>query len=196
MSSEVTDKEINDFLLELYFDLSEGYEMSAIKRAYRDFNRTLKKFPSEEVLKNNLRHNWIEVLRYRIDELLSHRFENQEEFTLWHQGTCCEIRKANDYELTQGQAQKWLNMTLKYLFVFGENKVPGINTNYKFFHIPIDNIIMNKLEKLGIEKFDIAWSLIPDYDSYYKYQKEFRKLFPNRIPMDVEFELFNGRNGY
>lgn len=193
MTSQITDKHINDFILSLYFDLNESYEMAAIKRAYRDFNRTLQKFPSDENLKNTIRNNWIEVLRYKIDELINHIFENQEEFTLWHQATCCQLRMANDYKLSQGQAQKWLNMTLKYLFVFGENRVPGINANYKFFHIPIDNIIMEKLKKLGIAKFDQAWSQIPDYDSYYRYQKEVRELFSGRIPMDVEFELFNER---
>ena len=49
MTSQITDKNINDFILSLYFDLNENnYEMAAIKRAYRDFNRTLQKFPSDE----------------------------------------------------------------------------------------------------------------------------------------------------
>jgi hypothetical protein len=193
MISQITDKEKNDFVLGLYFDLREDFLTSAIKRAYRDFNRTLKNFPSEEVLKNEIRNEWIKILKLNINELLNCSFENQEDFTLWHQSTCYQIREGNDYPLSQGQAQKWLNMTLKYLFVFGENRVPGITNNYKFFHIPIDNIIMDKLEKIGISKFQIVWSQIPDYDSYYKYQKDFRDLYPNRIPMDVEFELFNDR---
>lgn len=193
MNSEITEKHINDFIISLYFDLSKGFEMAAIKRAYRDFNRTLQDFPSDEILRKEFRKNWIEVIRDSIDELINHRFESQEEFTLWHQSTCYKLIKANNFKLSQGQTQKWLNMTLKYLFVFGDDRVCGITQNYKFFHIPIDNIIMEKLEKFGIPKFDIPWSKIQDYDSYYKYQKTVRAEFPDRIPMDVEFELFNSR---
>lgn len=194
MNSQITDKQINDYILSLNFDINENnFVMAAIKRAYKDFNRTLQKFPSDENLKKTIRNNWIEVLKNKIDELVNYSFENQEKFTLWHQSTSYHLRTANDYKPSQSQAQKWINMTLKYLFVFGEIRVPGISENYRFFHIPIDNIIMQKLEKLGIAKFNQAWSQINDYDSYYKYQREVRELFPDRIPMDIEFELFSER---
>jgi hypothetical protein len=50
---------------------------------------------------------------------------------------------------------------------------------------------MDKLYSRGIQKFPVVWSQIKDYDSYHNYQVEIRNLFAGRIPMDVEFELFN-----
>jgi hypothetical protein len=35
-----------------------------------------------------------------------------------------------------------------------------------------------------------AWSRIDDYGIYLKLQKEFRDLFPNSIPLAVEFRLW------
>jgi hypothetical protein len=192
MKSQLTEKHFNDFWIRLYFDVSEGYKIAAIKRAYRDFNRTLESFPKCQAERTSCRNNWKVVLLTKLEELVTIEFIDQEEFTLWHQSTCYKMRKANQFELSQGQAQKWINMTLKYLFAFGEDKVPGISLNYKFFHVPIDNIIMTEFEKFGIPKFRIPWSKIPDYDSYHKYQIQIREVFSNRIPMDVEFELFNG----
>lgn len=96
-----------------------------------------------------------------------------------------------NYELSIGQAQKWINMTHKYLFALGESRVNGISKNYEFFHIPINNIIQEKLEKEGIEKLKERWSRIKQYSNYLDYQKKVREHFAGQIPLDVEFKLFN-----
>ena len=192
MKSEITEKHVNNFLFRLYFDLSKGYENAAIIRAYRDFNRTLKNFPKNETEKSLLKNKWNAILTIKIQEIKSIQFANAEDFTKWHQKSCIELQTANkEYLLTQGQTQKWINMTLKYLSVMGDNYVPGISKNYEYFHIPIDTIIMRKFEKLGIKKFENVWSQISDYKTYYEYQLAVRNLFKKRIPLDVEFELFN-----
>jgi hypothetical protein len=83
-------------------------------------------------------------------------------------------------------------MTLKYLFAFGDNRVLGISRNYRFFHIPIDNIIQNKLEKkFGIKRLNGAWSKAENYPVYLNYQYQVRLACAEQIPMDVEFKLFN-----
>ena len=83
-------------------------------------------------------------------------------------------------------------MTLKYLFVLGDNIVNGISTNYTYYHIPIDNIIQNKfLEKYDIPKLSERWSKIDDYERYLNYQIKVRQTIQNQIPMDVELRLFN-----
>jgi hypothetical protein len=192
LKSQLTANHIEDFWIKVYFDLSEGYKIAAIKRAYRDFSRTLENFPKNESQKNSLKTNWINVLEKKVEELLSTQFINQEEFTTWHQSTCFQLRTINsNYPLTQGQAQKWINMILKYLFALGETRISGITNNYQYFHVPIDNIIMNKLQENGIDKFDMAWSKIKDYNTYHEYQVKIRNMYKNQIPMDVEFMLFN-----
>ncbi|EKT3965826.1 TPA: hypothetical protein ACT5CK_001756 [Flavobacterium psychrophilum] len=65
MKIEVTEKHINDFLFNLYFDLTDGIEMAAIKRAYRNFNKTLENFPHIEDEKSILRNNWIELIKIK-----------------------------------------------------------------------------------------------------------------------------------
>ena len=190
--SQVTPKHIEDFWIKVYFDLSEGYKIAAIKRAYRDFSRTLENFPKDETQKNSLKTNWIGVIKNKLEELLSTQFNSQEDFTIWHQSTCFQLRIINpDFQLTQGQAQKWINMTLKYLFALGEDRVNGITNNYQYFHVPIDNIIMNKLNDIGIDKFNTVWSKIQDYNTYHEYQNKIRDTYKGQIPMDVEFMLFN-----
>jgi len=192
VKSQITQKNIEDFWIKVYFDLSVGYKIAAIKRAYRDFNRTLEDFPKDEIQKHSLKANWIMILKNKVEELLSIHFNNHEEFTIWHQSTCFQLRTANsDYHLSQGQAQKWINMTLKYLYALGEDRVGGISFNYQFFHVPIDNIIMTKFQNDGINKFDTAWSKIKDYNTYYEYQIKVRDMYKDQIPMDVEFLLFN-----
>lgn len=66
----------------------------------------------------------------------------------------------------------------------------NIEHNYKYFHIPIDNIIQEELEKYGIPKIKSAWSKIDSYDEYFNYQIIVRQVFKDRIPLDVEFEFF------
>ena len=45
----------------------------------------------------------------------------------------------------------------------------------------------HKLNKIT----EFKWSQIPDYETYYNYQKEVRKIFNGKIIMDEEFKLFN-----
>jgi len=193
MEPQTSDKDITTFWIKVYFNLEDGYIRAAVKRAYRDFNRTLESLPKKEGDRKILRDIWIEVFERKLKEVLSSTFPSQNEFDVWHQSTCFLIRTANEnYPLSQGQAQKWINMTLKYLFAMGETNVPGIKNNYPYFHIPLDRIIIGKLYNFGLGNFDgKPWSKINDYDSYYNYQKDIRRLYKDRIPMDVEFELFN-----
>jgi len=128
-------------------------------------------------------------------ELLTMTFKNQDDFDRWHETKCAELVKAFrdilNHQLHIGQAQKWINMTLKYLFALGENRIKGISRNYEYFHFPIDNIIQEKLVKRGIPKIDNPWSRINDYGEYLKYQCLVREKFAGQIPMEVEFRLFN-----
>jgi hypothetical protein len=100
-------------------------------------------------------------------------------------------RDISNHKLFIGQAQKWINMTLKYLFALGENRIKGISKNYIYFHFPLDNIIQDKLVKLGIPKFKVSWSRIDNYVEYLNYQCLVRTKFAGQILMDVEFRLYN-----
>jgi len=78
-------------------------------------------------------------------------------------------------------------MSLKYMFVHGSERISGFDRIYEYCHIPIDRII---LEKLQYKKFHTAWSRIDDYNTYSDFQKYIREIACDRIPLDFEFKLF------
>lgn len=51
-----------------------------------------------------------------------------------------DIYQAEGIEFYIGQAQKWVNMTLKYLYVLVPDVVEPF---YNLLHIPLDNYIMD-----------------------------------------------------
>jgi hypothetical protein len=72
-------------------------------------------------------------------------FITQSSFDEWHENLCTKLKAAysdGGYSaFTDGQGQKWISMTFKYLYVFGEGRCQGYEQFYKFCHVPIDNII-------------------------------------------------------
>jgi hypothetical protein len=190
----MTDDAKLDFWIKCVIDTSQGYIKGSISRAYRDFNRTFEDFPKSQKWRIEWRDNLTKRLEDKIVELFGKDLENQEAFTIWHQQTIVLLLmflEDSEFRLTIGQAQKWINMTLKYLSILGEEKVSGVMRNYRFYHIPIDNLIQDELANYGIMKIPIVWSKIKDYDTYYLYQKSVRLEFEEEIPLDVEFRLFN-----
>jgi hypothetical protein len=163
-----------------------------MQRAYRDFSRTIINIPAGANERKEWRYKLYDILMKETDFILKTSLQSQEAFDTWHKSTCCLLVESSDFILTFGQAQKWVNMNLKYLFSFGNTRIPGIALNYKYFHIPIDNIIQNAfLIDHGIKKIPCAWSKINEYAAYMKYQQDVREALKGRIAMDEEFRLFN-----
>ena len=83
--------------------------------------------------------------------------------------------------ITYGNAQKWLNMALKYLWLLGA--LP-IDIKEERLHAPIDSYILQKLWNLKADGVTCSadtfyckgnsWSKISDYDDYYDLQKVIR----------------------
>lgn len=193
-------KELSDiFLIRAYFDLSKGNDIACINRAYRDMNRTLMKFHPTlgekikdhelEKYRKPIRERWRECIIFNLKILRNNAFTSQDEFDIWHEKFCKELARYSNHELTTGQSQKWINMTIKYLVVLNDEDVIK---NIKYFHIPVDAQIMKVLsEKLQILPLSTVWSKIENYTKYLDYQKKFREKFSGEIPLIKEFELFN-----
>lgn len=196
MTSNLTPTDKENFWIRVYLGASQDLIGAAIDRAYRDFNRTqhgyakLKTADSYTCLK--------EVLRNVTAEAIGRDFISQTEFDEWHEVSCDYLINsclgATSYKMSYGQAQKWINMSLKYMYALGDDRVPGISRNYHYFHIPIDNIIQDILVQRNIARFKESWSRIATYKAYLDYQIRFRAAHPNEIPLDVEFKLFNQLN--
>lgn len=186
------DKDALDFLKVIYFGaITDPYEAAAF-RAYRDFNRTLRFEKMEKAQRYDLRQQATEVLRQRITELNASNITSQAMFDDWHKGTCAMIRKPYcdaGIEFSWGQAQKWLNMTIKYLYIVGTCDFAGV---FKYCHIPVDNYVFKIAKKeLGVNIPKTAWSKWNDYDGQYlKYQKQLRSLIEGYDPLRWEFKYW------
>lgn len=175
---------------------------ACVRRAYRDFNRTLRGIG--EIQKKESFDEMVSVVKIEIKKLIETEFENQNSFDSEHEKSCDLIIKNFDelynnkviyndksQELTYGQAQKWINMSIKYLFLLGENKINEIRLNLQYFHVPIDSIIIKNIEENHQIStfFNKPWSKLDDYGKYLKYQSELRKLAKNKDISPLEFEL-------
>jgi hypothetical protein len=181
-----------DFLIRCYF--GEGVDLlkMAVDRAYLDLNRTLHGFASHQ--NADLLRDESHRLMISLVKRLQEKKMTQTAFDSWHQKSCKKLRQhfwnGGFKQFTYGQAQKWINMTLKYVFTLGEKRLPGFETCYPFAHIPIDNVFIDALQAYKKISLPCAWSRIDDYDVYLKLQKEFRDVFPDLIPLAVEFRLW------
>lgn len=187
--------DLQDFWIRVYLNPKNGLLTACADRAYRGLNRTLRGLGKEQSKAKYIRIQ-TSLIRFS-QELVSKDFEDEKSFDRTHKDKCDNLIKVFNFEykqisMTYGQAQKWINMYLKYLFALGDVRVPGIVKNYQFFHIPIDNIIQDELNKdKGLKRIPIAWSKLNNYQVYLDYQKLVREKYSPSIPMDIEFRLFN-----
>ncbi len=118
MNSKNTDKIRKiclDFLIDCYFGQSEDLLKAAIDRAYIDMaSHTLKGF-KDNAEKWECRYVAYKVIRDGI-QLYPEECAN---FTEWREEILKEIENVyKNHNLNRGQAEKWLDMSIKYLYVF------------------------------------------------------------------------------
>ena len=199
-----------DFLIDVAFvgqvtEAESSYGVAyqkAINTAYRDVQRTIvyKELRPEEIsdFKNKCRNQIANSLQM----LLSLAPLNEDVFDAWHQALCESLTQNGI--LSIGQAQKWVNMTLKNLCVLealGVEGVSGFTEKTDLFHVPIDTYVMElvRKEQLGIlieaeikrsrGGASSAWSKWHDYASYVKVQKAFRsRLKGGQSPFEWELK--------
>ena len=183
------------FLLRLYFGAGDDALARVIDRAHQDLSRTVHGIGDYP----DARPQAIVELANALQHLSGNAaITTQDEFDGWHRKTCealCSAYAAAGYaRFTVGQAQKWLNMTLKYVFVFGEAYLPGYAGFYRFCHVPIDNILLDTRAFAGLNSFKERWSRIVDYEDYLAFQFAVRERFPEWAPLAVEFWAWQGHD--
>lgn len=189
-----------EFLLSLYFGQRDDPLMSCVSRAYLDFSRTLHGMAELSVSDRDALVNgasakvweWLSSLRQGHIQPSS-----QAEFDDWHRKKCTSLTTVfQSYPrpvLHIGQAQKWLNMAFKYVYTFGEGRLPGFARLYPYCHVPLDNVVLDRLKELDAPVPDRPWSRWNDYSLYLELQLWIRNRF-RVAPLDVEFALFLGRS--
>jgi len=180
--SILTEKDYNLFYKGALYGKIDDPLKIAIRVAYRDLCRTIRGFSK------NIRHDEIfseatRIIYQEVSTLLTQDMYSQDVFDIWHKRCCDNVIKAfESQEFYYGQAQKWINMCLKYLSMLEHSLV---EKQYEYFHIPIDNYIV---DITGI-KLSVAWSRLDDYNEYLNFQKKFRTLYAG-IPLDNEFKMW------
>lgn len=193
-------REQQDFLIRLYFGPGSDYLRLCVRRAYLDLNRTLHGF-SAFVGARMLRDSAHAEVESQISQLRAAcPAINRAGFDDWHQQAVGALRQLYRDQgfgaensrsgFTVGQAQKWLNMALKYVFAIGEERLPGYGAVYSYAHVPIDNIILSALKPKGAPSPRVAWSRLDDYSEYMEFQQWCRESFPRSAPLAVEFRLW------
>lgn len=173
-----------------------------IWRAYRDVNRTIQgagRLDESARTKRDARCE--DVITKRLHLLAEGSVERSiEGFDRWHRESCNLLRKAHasttGMALTVGQAQKWINMTLKYAYVveaLGVTPTLALRNYYRFAHMPIDNVVLDALRTMDPPgpSFPRPWSKQDDYDSYLAFQRAVRERFG--CGLDAEFIAWHPR---
>lgn len=184
-TSVLSDELREDFYIRLYFDTPNDFENAGIKRAFLDFNRTLK---IKDENRSTLRQSAENFILKQLKIVTEKAFSNQKEFDMFHKSSCEKLIDIWS-ELSFGQAQKWINMTLKYWLLLGEKRISGIEKNAKYFHIPIDSYVQKGMFN---EKNPSAWSKIDKYETYFNYQEQHREKKTGNYSIIDEFSFFNG----
>lgn len=187
-----TRAEQENFLIRLYFGAGSDYLQLCVDRAYLDFSRTLRGIG----MMPNLREAATAEVKKMLAELrYDVQVSSQQAFDAWHRAACIRLRtiyKQNGYDdFNFGQAQKWLNMSLKYIYVIGDKWLPGYDHLYQFCHVPLDRIILQRLQdNYGAPKLSTSWSQIESYEEYLHFQEWIRNTFADSVPLAVEFHLW------
>lgn len=161
--------------------------VNCINRAYRDFNRTLHGYgslPNKEEITKKIKF----ILKNEFEEMKNKNINTQKKFDSWHQNTCLlliEFYKQNNFKSFHiGQAQKWINMTFKYIYSHGDIYLNGYDELYQFCHVPLDNILIKELKTFNPPKLKTSWSRINNYKIYLEYQNWFRNKFTD-LPLKL-----------
>lgn len=162
-----------EFLIFTYFgiDFNDDFDTilkSAIKVAYNDATmqgayNALEKENAESIKYNDI----AQKLEKAIENLLK---DNSQDYKEWHNAICTELFdfykdvKFKDKKLkvekpafSYGNTQKWVNMTMKYLYILSEifikykndcidcEKYKKIQGLYKYFQVPVDSFIIESV---------------------------------------------------
>lgn len=228
MNQPANNKKLMDFLLYSYFGCeSEDFAREGIQkcayRAYLDLARTVKyTYSSTELEKATVgtdAYAFISVQKDRIKFICSKLIESIEGypdhsggFGTWHESKCAQIidRMNAPYgdgkkgflkaRFTYGQAQKWVNMTLKYLWLL--DMLPN-GLSEAELHVPVDSFILEALketQQFNTEGNKItgsgesyyyngeAWSAISDPGNYKKLQDGIRDIAKKQGISPIQWE--------
>ena len=169
---------------------------------------------------------------WNAEEFVESLGSSQDDFNKWHKSVCknltsfneencpimikvgidnlevplrdiiCHVDKKIELVFTCGQAQKLVNMMLKYLYIYDQCEGRDSFKNVvKFFHVPLDSFVLKEMydicpDELKSYKIDFKakkykndpWSKIEKYEKYMECQKYIKDIIGNENPFMWELE--------
>jgi len=155
-------KEIQ-FIIQCYFGDIEDPYLAAIDRAYIDMQTHTVSAGKEQIFE----------MRYKESEYLYERLKDiqkEDSYDVWHEKTAHGMKRISPpVELSYGQIQKWINMSVKYLYSFKSLGLQTVDDYFVIhkseFHAPLDSYVLDHL------KVSDKWSQIPSYERYKEIEK-------------------------
>lgn len=194
---KLTPQDITYYLLIAYFGDVDNPIYTAVNSAYLDLNRTIEYKKTQDITEEKkalLRQTSVKMIKDQIIKLSKHGFFDKEMFDSWHSELCEAIcQKYNDsgIHFHFGQAQKWVNMTMKYLSVIDSTMTEGY---FECLHVPIDSIVLDLAnEEFGLVRPANRWSRMTK-EEYIEYQNSLcLKIVENTglAPLLWEFRSWN-----
>src|SRR5664280_2411381 len=135
----------DDFVAVCYFGREGDWLDRCIRRAYLDMNRTLHGLGKLGEGHLDWKTAMLNVLRDRLTMLPDEHVWTQASFDAWHHKSVDVLKQVSSehgFPLSVGQAQKWINMSVKYAIALGERRVPGFHCVYDVTHVALDNIVL------------------------------------------------------
>jgi len=188
----------DDFVAVCYFGREGDWLDRCIRRAYLDMNRTLHGMSTLGEGRADWKSSEQRVLRDRLTMLLSEHACTQASFDAWHHESVDALKRVSSkhgFPLSVGQAQKWINMSVKYAIALGERRAPGFFRVYDVAHVALDNIVLEHLKEFGMPPLGCAWSRLDEYNRYMQCQQWVRDHFHGGCPLEVEYWLWQGSSG-
>lgn len=143
----------------------------AANKAYADMARRTLRIKEGPKGRIKLKKNATKVLRQAVESLKI----DSSDFRKWHEKSCDALIACYGGQLSYGQAQKWLNMLLKYLYVYDVKGYEALFTEERIrtMDLPVDTTVIKKLRKYGVNPPAIGWSKW-DKGTYCAYQTSAR----------------------
>ena len=141
----------------------------AAHKAYADMARRTLRIKEDSKERKVLKEQATKILRQAVEKLK----KDSSDFPKWHEKSCNALIACYGGQLSYGQAQKWLNMLLKYLYVYD---VKGYETLFSQeekitdLDMPVDSKVIDALRrKYNVKRPTAGWS-VWDRNTYRAYQ--------------------------
>ena len=150
----------------------------AAHKAYADMARRTLRIKENSKERIALKKSATKILQQAVEDLKN----DSSDFPKWHEKSCNALIACYGGQISYGQAQKWLNMLLKYLYVYD---VKGYETLFSpeekitDLDMPVDSKVIDALRrKYTVKRPTAGWS-VWDRNTYRAYQTAARSALQN-----------------